>query len=112
MLIIYILYLVLFVIIGVVGIICMKIKMAGINITDFIRFIAVVNDLDNLYIFSKNNKNMTEKEEMAFIKTAEKMFEAFEKVPSMMWEDEYDKYNEVLEKYKDLRVLRWADANV
>lgn len=112
MIIIYLVYLILFVTIGIVGIICIKIKSAGMNVTDFFKFIFAINDLDNLYIFSKNNKDMTKSEEMAFLKAAEEMFSAFEKVPSIMWEDEYEKYSEVLEKYKDIRVLRWADANV
>ena len=36
------------------------------------------------------------------------MFEAFEKVPNMYWEEEYQKYMEVLNYYKEIRVLRWA----
>ena len=36
------------------------------------------------------------------------VFEAFEKVPDALWEEEYNKYIEVLNKYKDIRVLRWT----
>ena len=112
MVIIYVLYLLLFVVIGLLGVVCVKIKMAGMNVRDFFEFISAINDLDNLYIFSKNNKNMTKNEQAAFLKKAEKIFAIFEKIPSIIWEDEYEKYSEVLEKYKDIRVLRWADANV
>jgi hypothetical protein len=26
----------------------------------------------------------------------------------MLWDDEYQKYREVLNKYKDIKVVRWA----
>ena len=110
MVIIYILYLLLFVVAGILGIICMKIKMAGMNVSDFFRFILAVNDLDSLYEFSKNNKDMSRKQQAAFLKQAEKVFSAFEKIPSIIWEDEYEKYNEILERYKDIKVYRWVNA--
>ena len=111
MVIIYILYLLVFVIIGVIGVICIKLKSLGIDVKDFFEFIFAINDLDALYVYSKSGKNMTKNEENAFLKQAEKIFSAFEKVPSIIWEDEYEKYSEVLEKYKDIKVIRWSDAN-
>ena len=39
----------------------------------------------------------------------QKVFNAFDKVPNALWEDEYEKYNAVLEKYKDIKMLRWAN---
>ena len=41
-------------------------------------------------------------EEAAHLKEAEEIFNAFDKVPEALWEDEYDKYHLVLEKYKDI----------
>ena len=38
----------------------------------------------------------------------EKIFKAFDNVPDTLWEEEYDKYNEVLARYKDIKMLRWA----
>ena len=35
-------------------------------------------------------------------------YSAFEKVPDTLWEEDYNKYMEVLNKYKDIRVLRWT----
>lgn len=110
MVIIYILYLLLFVVAGILGILCIKIKMAGMNVIDFFRFILAVNDLDNLYQFSKSSQTMSKKEQTAFLKQAEKVFSAFEKIPSIIWEDEYEKYSEILERYKDIKVYRWANA--
>ena len=39
---------------------------------------------------------------------AEKVFNAFEKVPKIIWEEEYEKYTEVLDTYKNIKVLRWV----
>lgn len=111
MVIIYFLYLLLFVLVGVLGIVCIKIKSAGMNVNDFFKFVIAINDLDNLYIFSKNNSKMTKNEQTVFLREAEKIFSIFEKIPSIIWEDEYEKYNKVLETYKDIKVLRWVDAN-
>ena len=41
----------------------------------------------------------------------DKVFDAFEKVPGALWEEEYEKYNEVLSKYKDIKMLRWAESH-
>ena len=79
------------------------------EVKDFFEFILAINDLDSLYIFSKNNKEMTKNEQVAFLKEAEKIFNIFEKIPSIIWEDEYEKYNKVLETYRNIRVLRWAE---
>ena len=38
---------------------------------------------------------------------AEKIFNAFDKVPPSLWEEEYPKYSEVLNKYQDIKVKRW-----
>lgn len=108
MVILYIIYLLIFVIVGFIGITCMKIKLAGMNVKDFFEFILAINNLDSLYVFSKNNIKMTQNEQTAFLKEAEKVFNIFEKIPSMIWEDEYEKYNKVLETYQNIRVLRWA----
>ena len=97
-------------IIAVIGVICIKIKLAGMNIKDFFEFVLAINDLENLYVFSKNNKKMTKNEQTIFLKEAEKLFSIFERIPSIIWEDEYEKYEKVLETYKDIRVLRWAEC--
>ena len=35
------------------------------------------------------------------------VFDAFDKVPDMLWEEEYRKYMDVLDKYKDIKMIRW-----
>ena len=42
-------------------------------------------------------------------KEAEKIFNAFDKVPASIWEEETNKYQNVLEAYKDIKVMRWIE---
>lgn len=51
---------------------------------------------------------MSPQEQVIFLAEAEKVFEAYDKIPSMVWEDEYRKYADVLEAYKNIKVLRWT----
>jgi len=44
---------------------------------------------------------------MIDLKKAEKVFDAFDKIPEMIWEEEYRKYADVLDTYKSIRVNRW-----
>lgn len=84
-----------------------QIRNCGINIKDFFSFIKANEDLDNLYLFAKQHKNFTPEEQEIYLKEAEKMFDAFDKIPSPVWEDEYDKYSSVLDTYKNIRVKKW-----
>lgn len=85
-----------------------QIKSAGMNVKDFWSFIKANETLDKLYAFSKKYQKLSPQEQVIFLAEAEKVFSAFEKVPDMLWEEEYSKYMEVLNKYKDIRVLRWT----
>lgn len=104
MAVIYILILIIF---GLIGFSIMQIRMAGIKVKDFWSFIQANQLLDKLYIFSKRCNLMSPQEQIIFLSEAERVFDAFDKIPPMIWEDEYRKYNEVLETYKDIRVSRW-----
>ena len=86
----------------------MQIKLAGMNVKDFWTFIKANELLDELYIFTRKRDILTPQEQIIFLMEAEKVFKAFDKVPSLLWEEEYQKYKEVLNKYKDIKVLRWA----
>ena len=84
-----------------------QIKMAGMNVTDFWSFIKANDTLDKLYSFSKKYENLTPQQQIIFLKEAEKVFSAFDKVPDALWEEDYQKYSEILNKYKDIKLLRW-----
>lgn len=103
-----ILYILVFVIFSLVAYAVLQIKLFGINIKDFWSFIEANQMLDKLYIFAKNYEKMSTQQQIIYLAEAEKVFDAFEKVPNTLWEEEYDKYNEVLSKYKDIKMLRWA----
>jgi len=85
-----------------------QIKSAGMNVKDFWTFIQANETLDKLYRFSKKYEKLSPQEQIIFLSEAEKVFSAFDKVPDLLWEEEYNKYMEVLDKYKNIRVLRWT----
>ncbi|MBQ9297852.1 MAG: hypothetical protein IJ223_02260 [Clostridia bacterium] len=103
--IIYILVLLIFFLIAFA---VMQIKLAGLNVKDFFTFIEANEMLDKLYKFAIKYERLTPMEQLIFLKEAEKVFTAYEKVPEVLWEDEYQKYLQVLNTYKDIKVLRWV----
>jgi len=103
-----ILYVLIFAVFALVGYAILQIKLFGMNVKDFWGFIQANQMLDKLYNFAKHYNKMSTQQQLIYLREAEKIFDAFEKVPSSLWEDEYDKYSEVLSKYKDIKMLRWA----
>ena len=103
-----IIYLLVFIIFSLVAFAIFQIKSAGMDVKDFWTFIKANQILDKLYAFSKRYKKLSPQEQVIFLAEAEQVFSAFDKVPDMLWEEEYNKYMEVLNKYKDIRVLRWS----
>ena len=85
-----------------------QIKLAGIKVKDFWGFIEANQMLDKLYRFAKKYEKLTHQEQLIFLSEAEKVFDAFDKVPDMLWEEEYQKYMDVLDKYKNIKVTRWS----
>ena len=87
----------------------MQIKAAGMNVKDFADFIQANQILDDLYELTKRYENMDSKEKLIFLMEAEKVFSAFDKVPNMLWEDEYQKYTKILDIYRDIKIIRWNE---
>ena len=106
-----IIYILSFIIFGLVIYSVMQLKLAGLNVKDFWSFIEANQVVDKLYAFSKKYKKMSAQEQIIFLMEAEKVFNAFDKVPKIIWEEEYNKYEDVLDTYKDIKVLRWASSN-
>lgn len=102
-----IIYILIFIIFALIAFSVMQIRMAGIKVRDFWGFIQANQMLDKLYAFSKRCNRMSPQEQIIFLSEAEKVFEAFDKIPNMIWEEEYRKYSEVLDRYKNIRVDRW-----
>lgn len=84
-----------------------QIKMAGMKVKDFYSFIEANQMLDKLYRFSKKYSKLSSQDQLIFLTEAEKVFSAFDKVPDVLWEEEYQKYMDVLDKYKDIKMVRW-----
>lgn len=100
-----------FIIITLIMVAIMQINMAGIEVKDFWSFIKANEELDKLYIFSKKYNKMSPQEKIIFLQETEKMSNAFEKIPSIIWEDEYSKYRDVMDTYRDIKVDRWKDSS-
>ncbi len=89
----------------------MQIKMAGMQVKDFWSFIKANDTLDKLYVFAQKYEKLSPQEQVIFLEEAEKVFSAFDKVPDALWEEEYDKYMRILDKYKDIKIVRWELTN-
>ena len=100
-----------FIIITLIMVAIMQINMAGIEVKDFWSFIKANEELDKLYLFSKKYNKMSPQEKIIFLQETEKMSNAFEKIPSIIWEDEYSKYRDVMDTYRDINVDRWKDSS-
>ena len=103
-------YVLVFIIFILVVFAVMQIKLSGIKVKDFWSFIKANQILDKLYKFAKRYQKLSSSEQLIFLNEAEKVFDAFDKVPNMLWEEEYQKYMAVLDRYKDIKVVRWSES--
>lgn len=106
-----IIYILLLIIFGLIAFSFLQLKLAGIKVKDFWSFIQANQMLDKLYVFAQKYQKMSPQEQIIFLSEAEKVFDAFDKIPDMVWEDEYRKYSKVLDTYKNIRVSRWNTEN-
>ncbi len=102
-------YVLIFGIIALIAYAVMQIKLIGLNVKDFWSFIEANEMLDKLYKVAKKYELMNQQEQVVFLMEAEKVFNAFDKVPQAIWEEEYEKYSDVLNAYKNIKVYRWAN---
>jgi len=105
-----VIYILIFVVFALALLAVMQIKLSGIKIKDFYGFIKANQTLEKLYQFAEKYKKLSSSEQLIFLHEAEIVFDAFDKVPDMLWEEEYQKYMEVLERYKDIKMVRWEQS--
>ena len=84
-----------------------QLRMAGINVKDFWSFIKANETLNKLYAFSQKYDKLTPQQQILFLQEADIVFDAFGKVPDVLWEEEYQKYMDILDKYKNIKLKRW-----
>lgn len=106
LIIVYILILIIF---ALIAFAFMQIKLAGMNIKDFWDFVQATQVLDSLDKMNKQYERMSRREQITFLIEAEKVFSAFDKVPNVLWEEEYQKYNKILDIYKNIKISRWQE---
>ena len=80
------------------------------KVKDFWDFIEANQMLDKLNSFAKQYQSMSPQEQVIYLAEAEKIFTAFDKVPEELWDEEYEKYKQVLKKYNDIKMFRWASS--
>ena len=102
-------YVLIFLIFALVLFAIAQIRLAGMKVKDFWGFIEANQVLDKLYRFARKYERLSPQEQLIFLSEAEKVFTAFDKVPNMLWEEEYQKYIDVLDKYKNIKVIRWSE---
>ena len=77
------------------------------NVKDFWSFVKANETLNKLYAFSKKYDKLTPQQQVLFLQEADIVFDAFGKVPDALWEEDYQKYMEILDKYKNIKLKRW-----
>ena len=106
----YVIYILILIIFALVGYAILQIKLFGITVKDFWNFIQADQTLDRLYEYSKRYNYLTPQQQILYLKEAETIFEAFDKMPNELWEEEYDKYEFILERYKEIKLNRWSES--
>ena len=104
----YLIYILALIVFALAGYAIMQIRLFGITVKDFWKFVEANQVLDNLYENLKRYDNLSQQQQIIYLREAEAIFDAFDKMPHDLWEDEYDKYMSVLEKYKEIKMSRWA----
>lgn len=105
-----VIYILVFIIFALILYAIMQIRLMGIKVKDFWDFIEANQMLDKLYRFAKQYQSMSSQEQVIYLTEAERIFTAFDKVPEELWDEEYEKYKQVLKKYNDIKMLRWASS--
>ena len=105
-----VIYILVFLVFALILYAVMQLKLLGIKVKDFWDFIEANQMLDKLNSFAKQYENMSPQEQVIYLAEAEKIFTAFDKVPEELWDEEYEKYKQVLKKYNDIKMFRWASS--
>lgn len=106
----YVIYILVLIVFALAAYAIMQIRLYGITVRDFWNFIEANQTLDRLYQYSMRFEKLSAQQQILYLKEAETIFEAFDKMPNELWEEEYDKYSVILEKYKEIKMSRWAES--
>ena len=105
-----VIYILVFLVFALILYAVMQLKLLGIKVKDFWDFIEANEMLDKLNKFAKQYQAKTPQEQVINLTEEEKIFTAFDKVPEELWDEEYEKYKQVLKKYNDIKMFRWSSS--
>lgn len=100
-----IIYILTFIIFALAAYAVMQIKLAGINVKDFWSFIEANQILDKLYVFAKKYRTLSPQQQVVYLMEAEKVFTAFDKIPDIIWEDEFKNMMKYLKNIMKLKLI-------
>jgi len=87
----------------------MQLSSIGLTITEFLEFIKANEVLEKLNNRTYTYQNFNDDDKLIFLIESERVFKIFDKVPNVLWEDLYPAYNNVLNTYRDIKLLRWVE---
>lgn len=101
---------VLMIIIGVLAAFTLyNVNQAGMSANTFYNFILANVKLHKLYKFTLKYEKLTREDQLLFINEAKEVFDIYDKVPTLLWEEDYNTYMVVLDRYQKLRQEAWKN---
>ena len=86
-----------------------QINLAGMDVRSFYDFVNAHSKIDKMYFFAKKYQKMSRHDRDLFLEEAKKIFDAYDNVPTEMWEENYEKYMLLLDRYHKLKIDAWKD---
>lgn len=107
----YLIYIIIM-IIGVILAICtINIYTEGLTWSSIFKFLNATIKLDELAKQSNYYRNFNKEQRDNFLKDSQEVFDSFEGMPRMLWE-EYDvTYSKLIDIYKSIRMLKWQEQS-
>lgn len=81
----------------------------GLEANDFISFLKADQKIDKIYKLAKKYNSLKTSEKIMFLDESKEIFDAFSKVPDRLWDNEYNKYMEILDTYQNAKIDKWKN---
>lgn len=81
----------------------------GIEVKDFIDFLKADQKIDKIYNLSKKYNSLSLNDKIMFLDESKEIFDSFSKVPDRLWDNEYNKYMDILDQYQKVKMENWKN---